>query len=308
MRKHYGRYSIGLATLAWAATLGHAMAVEPTIPTEPPAELFCFVESDDSCAQCEGRPDDRRSETSGGVTWFEIGSRCHLHDACVAWNTAPGGASVPTWHFSPSSPVFHVSCGFCLGEECRSSNSCQNPIALDWTAFATEAGKTSIACQTTHDSAAWPDLAPGEPAEVLLEIRSQLGQSPLTGTLYQAADVTDQCHAQNTFVDEVRASECVAEVSLAPAVASVAHAEPIPLEAPSDVATLASAELVELLRSAGRDLEQAANTFEDLGDFSRADRLREIATQLRLEARIALGILADEGKLDVIAPAQVRQK
>lgn len=229
---------------------------------------------------------------------------------------------LPTWRAAfPGAPTAwscDTACasaccdGYC--SECCSGLLCTECLSP----FCLECGQScgaSLFCEGIEE-AELTVLAPGEPAEVLLDIRSRVGMTPFTGTAYQPLDSSTCAKARNTFVAEVRDSAESCEASCAdPDLESLFHdgespvpGDELPPPTPDSAnpdsgvwAQLRSArntypltakpntELVPVLRLVSRHLEEAANSLEEADLYFRADQLRQLATELRLEARTADG-------------------
>lgn len=224
----------------------------------------------------------------------------------TTWNAAfPGAPTFPMWESACEWSTCDNCCNDVFCDACQSPFDCECVACEDGVAF----------CEGFIENE-FTTLEPGEPAEVLLDIRRRVGMTPLTGTAYQPIDSSTCAKAQNTFVAEVRESaesceaNCVDPELEALFEDESAPAEPAPAEQyprtteygawqpalpsrPYPVAPAsgerARAELIPVLRLVSRNLEEAANTLEDAELYFRADQLRQLSTELRLEARSAGG-------------------
>ena len=121
-------------------------------------------------------------------------------------------------------------------------------------------------------------LLPGEPAQVILELRERLGNSALEGSEFTVKP--------DALAKLIRALDREAQQE-EPAL----PAEPAPEESlPAELEESAADHQAEIsaLRLAGRQLEEAADVLEQQNLFERADELREQADQLRRDARAYL--------------------
>jgi len=162
-----------------------------------------------------------------------------------------------------------------------------------WTKFETPppAGDLTVYCDGLHCSEA-TTVEPGEPAQVLLEIRSQLASSPLQGTAYQPMDSTTCARAQSAFVAGVResAEACAATADCGGEAGPAAKCAATPAESPwQPTVSSPNSQAIAVMRQVSRELEACANKLEDAEMFQDADELRRQAGELRLSARTASG-------------------
>lgn len=132
------------------------------------------------------------------------------------------------------------------------------------------------------------ELIPGEPAEVILELRQRLGGSPLQGTQFdEAAESPHSRSGEKVLVDSIRALEKEDQMQgeQAPEVQSWCSA----CASISAVESPDAEKAVTALRKAGRACEEAADELEAVNLFDRADHLREVAATLRQQSREYLG-------------------
>jgi hypothetical protein len=327
MSMRNGVRAIGLSLGAWMLCLGTLSAQEVTPADAPPFWLFEEVGAAQTCAQaggsCEKHCNVCDAHCVSCVAKCDHCSNATHHAGGDAIGVSPEGYIVelaqllsdrPSWAISDLDLVWYgegatcttKSCGACDSGFCATCASefglidCLSPLC----GIASDLGDAAKFCEGMQCSEE-VRLEPGEPAEVLLEIRNRVGISPLTGTAYQPIDSTTCAKAQNTFVSEVResaemcvatdddaelnalfnppASECTAATSsVAAHSVSVQNGSVPKADAPS-------ADMIPLLRLVSRNLEDAANALEEAEMYFRADQLRELANELRLEARTAGG-------------------
>jgi len=135
-----------------------------------------------------------------------------------------------------------------------------------------------------------PTTAPSEPAlEEIERIRQRLQIDPLKGTMFDQERDEEQTETEPSTQDSAGDDE------FSPALRRVwneRQAEPAqpatdanrPLrQAESEVSN--DAELIESLREAARRLDRKANDLEQYRHYASADQLRDLADQLRLQAR-----------------------
>lgn len=121
-------------------------------------------------------------------------------------------------------------------------------------------------------------LLPGEPAQVILELRERLGGSALEGSEFTVKP--------DALAKLIRAldREAQQEEPAPPAYSTPEDTVPAP---PAENAADHQAE-ISALRLASRQLEEAADVLEQQNLFERADELREQADRLRRDARAYL--------------------
>lgn len=121
-------------------------------------------------------------------------------------------------------------------------------------------------------------LLPGEPAQVILELRERLGNSALEGSEFTVKP--------DALAKLIRAldREAQQEEPAPPVDPTPEESLPAP---PAEDAADHQAE-ISALRLASRQLEEAADVLEQQNLFERADELREQADQLRRDARAFL--------------------
>lgn len=121
-------------------------------------------------------------------------------------------------------------------------------------------------------------LLPGEPAQVILELRERLGNSALEGTEFRVKP--------DALAKLIRALDREAQQEeLAPPIYATPD-EPLPAPPVEDAADHQAE--ISALRLASRQLEEAADVLEQQNLFERADELREQADRLRRDARAYL--------------------
>jgi hypothetical protein len=122
-------------------------------------------------------------------------------------------------------------------------------------------------------------LQPGEPAQVILELRERLGASALEGSEFTVKP--------DALAKLIRALDREAQQEEpAPPAYYPTPEETLPAP-PAENAADHQAE-ISALRLAGRQLEEAADVLEQQNLFERADELREQADRLRRDARAYL--------------------
>ena len=138
------------------------------------------------------------------------------------------------------------------------------------------------------------DLLPGEPAQEILDLMESSGGSVLQGTLFH--DDADEINEQerSTIVQTIRqlqqddeqqaAQEAPAQRYPAETLACwTTPLAPQPYRDPGPSAPQVSS--IEQMRGVCDQLDQAASDLERQGQYRYADRLRETAQEMRLEAR-----------------------
>lgn len=266
--------AFGLAGIARADDFGFA--------DEPPAELFATSPTEKPCHDYDCA--DRTGAAFS--TWFDLQPVHVCCAACGEWTSIPfGDHKIELAQYLDSTCPYIASGGAASGSypawqpECGHFGCDQKGI------LATPA--ESLAAELHGE------LKPGETAEILLEIRDQLGLDSLDGTVYQPVDAPTQSIADNAFVNEIRASE-VEETCAKPDCEAAGASEVAPTWKPRTIQNTIDrgeppAALVQLLRAVSRQLEASADQLEDQEMYFRADQLRDVATELRLEARSAGG-------------------
>lgn len=294
MMMRNGIRAIALGSWAWLLSVGLLGAQTVTWDASPAAWVDPLEAPVEECQHC-------------CKAWVEGCAKgcaeCSNTDACEVFSPsaltwAPAQLDL-VWFEAANEPLLTQNCQSCPLSACQhwclgeGGFGCSSPLGL-------ACGKATAAAvfSESDEYPAPPSLEPGEPAEVLLEIRNLLGTNPLQGTAYQTVDMTGQINAQSAFVEGVRDSvagleavcpgACVAAASACACPADgetvVACDSAVPAAGPSH-----DARLIPLLRHVGRQLEEAANMLEDGELYFRADQMRELAKELRIEARSAGG-------------------
>jgi hypothetical protein len=127
-------------------------------------------------------------------------------------------------------------------------------------------------------------LRPGEPAQVILELKERLGDGALEGTEFaDSPDVLVQviraleAEQQEQFDDEAATADAPHRRVQAAATA----------DAPQPKRLAANEAAIEALRATGRELDLAADALEEHELYERADQLRTLADELRRDSRFA---------------------
>jgi hypothetical protein len=275
MRLRNGLHSLGLAALVWSLYSGSQALAE-----EPPAELFAIPGDK---ASCDGECCVNCCKTCNSIlTWLDSQSE-NLWSGCWGdWTVIPGSdQGVELAAYLDSECPYVSNGGAPSGSSISWQPECGN-FGCD------QRGRLSFDSLPVV-SEPQDEIQPGEPAEILLEIRDRMGFGPLMGTVYQPIDNTTQSNAKDAFVAEIRASETAGECLGAPceATSEVVTWTPAAMAPAAKVAP--SEELILLLRRVSRQMAESADQLEDCEMYFRADQLREVATELRLEARSAGG-------------------
>jgi len=118
-------------------------------------------------------------------------------------------------------------------------------------------------------------LLPGEPAQVILELRERLGTSALEGSEFKVKP--------DALAKLIRALDREAQQAEQQTLESPAAWEPPPAAAVESSADRTAT--ISALRLASRQLDEAADVLEQQNLFERADELREEADRLRHDAR-----------------------
>jgi len=245
---------------------------------EPPAELFAMPSDK---ASCDGGCCANCCKSCNSIlTWLDAQSE-NLWSGCWGdWTVIPGSESgVELTAYLDSECPYVTSGGAPSGSSLSWQPECGN-FGCD------QQGRLSFdrlpAVAEPQD-----EIQPGEPAEILLEIRDRMGLGTLMGTVYQPIDTTTELTAKDAFVAEVRASEAAGECLAAPCEATSEAVTWTPGASPQTAQGAPSEELILLLRRVSRQMAESADQLEDCEMYFRADQLREVATELRLEARTA---------------------
>ena len=135
-----------------------------------------------------------------------------------------------------------------------------------------EIGKLRDGAPNDDDEA---KLLPGEPAQVILELRERLGTSALEGSEFKVKP--------DALAKLIRALDREAQQAEQQAPEPPAALEPSPVSAVESSADRTAA--ISALRLASRQLDEAADVLEQQNLFERADELREEADRLRRDAR-----------------------
>ncbi|HXT60799.1 MAG TPA: hypothetical protein VN699_19330 [Pirellulales bacterium] len=122
-------------------------------------------------------------------------------------------------------------------------------------------------------------LSPGEPAQVIMDLRERLGASALEGSEFTVKP--DALAKLIRALDrEARQQETLSQLEPEPwPTAPPTWSAAAPSSSPADEATISA------LRAASRQLDEAAELLEQQNLFERADELREQADRLRRDAR-----------------------
>ncbi len=313
-----GVRAVGLGISAWVLCLG-TLAAQDASPAEfPPCaeegsprlidELNSTFDSS-RCRACQTKAcacESAETPTLNCVGCLGGASCSHVPAYSVTWHRkglpkvrrdaghwGAGDVLELVWYGSPQIDDESNTCGVCRTGCC---DVCCEPLsALEylWTECETTsaAGDLTVYCDGLNCPEA-TTVEPGEPADVLLEIRSQVATSPLQGTAYQPMDSTTCARAQNAFVAGVRESaEACAATADRPAESAAASAyAATPVENPWQPAVPSpNSQAIAVMRQVSRDLEACANKLEDAEMFHDADELRRQAGELRLSARTASG-------------------
>jgi hypothetical protein len=222
---------------------------------------------------------------SAGINWsFDISnldlSLVGLFEAakpfCDPWSA--DSAIEPVWH----GEILCTECpAMCATAECAESECPATEGAVAYPHYTNRGPRDFLRTPpATH-------LKQGETAEVLLGIRQRLGEQPFAGTAFDDDACICEASSEHEFIAEVRDT---AELA-ATASDEMPCAEACDLQASSEEASAPpaphDASIIPLLRLISRNLEQSANMLEDSEMYFRADQLREMASELRLEARTA---------------------
>ena len=121
-------------------------------------------------------------------------------------------------------------------------------------------------------------LLPGEPAQVILELRERLGASALEGSEFKVKP--------DALAKLIRALDREAQQAEQQASESPPPVEPPTVPEPQSTADHEAA--ISALRLASRQLDEAADVLEQQNLFERADELRVQADRLRHDARALL--------------------
>ena len=151
------------------------------------------------------------------------------------------------------------------------------------------------------------DLLPGEPAHEILELMESSGGSVLDGTLFNSEEHTDAQERQlrrSTIVQTIRQLQ-EDDVREAKAVPFPPPSETLATwtmpATPSPLAPRPSTASIDEMRRVCDQLDRAASDLERQELYHYADRLRETAQQMRLEARRLATGTASQQACDVTA-------
>jgi len=150
---------------------------------------------------------------------------------------------------------------------------------------------TGQVLRTAKPSESSRRLLAQDAAAEILKLRRSVGINPIAGTIFESAapagsGLEDASAGQSMFV-EVSDDETIEA-----AVRQLEEDEAASSAMPSEFATWPSPEpagpwAAQLLRPAERRLEEAAELLEQLGQYERADAARELAQEIRQDAREA---------------------
>jgi hypothetical protein len=127
-------------------------------------------------------------------------------------------------------------------------------------------------------------LAPNDPVKLILEFMLETDASVLRGTAFDPAEPTGACTGNCQHEERQIVIRCVRNLEANQQHAACrisAAASPISVAEDGN-----SADVVVALRKASRQLEESANLLEDQRLYNQADELREMATELRHQARV----------------------
>lgn len=157
------------------------------------------------------------------------------------------------------------------------------------------------------------DLLPGEPAQEILELMESTGGSVLDGTLFSGDEPEQERQLRrSTIVQTIRQLQeedirKALPLPIPPSTETLASwSSPVaPVSAPAPAAPQPNAASIDELRRVCDQLDQAASNLERQELYHFADRLRETAQQMRLEARrlAAASRLGEPGRMTT-APAE----
>ncbi|HEV3024053.1 MAG TPA: hypothetical protein VGX76_16370 [Pirellulales bacterium] len=144
-------------------------------------------------------------------------------------------------------------------------------------------------------------LRPGEPAQVILELKERLGDGALEGTEF--ADSPDVLVKVIRALEAEQREQADSEAETADLPWSrfsrgtaPRHSEPEAADAPQPRHLAAANEAaIGTLRAASRDLDLAAEALEEQELYRRADQLRALADELRRDSRVAAARWRSEG-------------
>ncbi|HEV3003836.1 MAG TPA: hypothetical protein VGX78_05215 [Pirellulales bacterium] len=143
-------------------------------------------------------------------------------------------------------------------------------------------------------------LRPGEPAQVILELKERLGDGALEGTEF--ADSPDvlvkvirALEAEQREQDESEAETPDLPLSRFSRGTTPKHSELEVADAPQPRHLAANEAAIGVLRAASRDLDLAAEALEEQELYRRADQLRALADELRRDSRVAAARWRSEG-------------
>jgi len=154
----------------------------------------------------------------------------------------------------------------------------------------TRTGELTTAAETANQRPPAVTLRPGEAADEILKLRRAVGVNPIAGTIFDATEGDASAWAGDARPDQPPGS-LSSEQSLAETIrrletddsANSGHASTEYDRWPS--AETFGDSNCHLLRPAEQALEEAAALLEELGQYERSDAARELARQVREQAR-----------------------
>jgi hypothetical protein len=266
------------ATRNLVACLGIALFLVLAAPRAGGAEEPAATRVESKSDLKEQAKSSRRSAVVDPATATELPiERLHEH-----WMSHDAQPQAPGVHRSTLAEVMRRMafrgdrCPFCGSPGERTEHNGDAPCATPWSAGPRPAyAKMDLgqSAQAAEERATAEPLRSGEPAQVILETKKRLGKSVLEGTEFGGSP--DLLIHWIRLLDEEHQRAAALDESL--------RAEPI--ATPDADQPVSARSQVDALREASRRLQDAADLLEDQNLFDSADSLRQLADEVRRQAR-----------------------
>lgn len=269
------------ATLNAAACLCMAWLwalMAPSARADERADEPAATEAESKSDLEEQAKSSRRSAVVDPATATELPME-RLHER---WTSHDAQPQAPAVHRSTLAEVMRRMafkgdrCPFCGSPGERTESNGDAPCATPWSSSPRKAyDKMDMGqpAQAAEECATPEPLRTGEPAQVILETKKRLGKSVLEGTEFGGSPdllihwirLLDEEHQRAAALDEALRAE--------------------PIATPDADQPVSARSQVGALREASRRLQDAADLLEDQNLFDPADSLRQLADEVRRQAR-----------------------
>ena len=179
----------------------------------------------------------------------------------------------------------------CVDEECPSTDAAAISAGEPRWRSVRASCKTPDVCRpTAHNRSQDQPIAhrPSGAVAEILKLRRAVGVNPIAGTMFDVLPAQQvPCSGNNPNQAD---PALLSEQAIAEAIRRFETEAPAPEDTPAPlqgwrVSDEANGTELALLRPAERKLEEAAELLEQLGDYERADVARDLAFQMRQQAR-----------------------